>query len=328
MSDVSKFLLFLVAVTFFIFGFLFASKCAAQTIATKPLTIDIPIRISLSPDLTTTLLFPGPLSGTFGLGLVTGQGAQNGTVQVDHPDGSNILVLHALSDTAHVLATVLLDGKLYVLDLVSGPQPDVAVTFVKIDGAAPRAEAVTPEQVIAARPTYAPELLIGLLRRARDVNILRPLYGNLYDGYSKRDTQYTSDSGTVKTTVTTVHRFSKEDATVLQGVVENETDKPLSFDGRAATVLVASEVHPIKLLDCLRPIPPRTKTLIDVVIQGDIDGGRANLALGNEYRIMLPGDTGNIWSFKNGGSPGKTIPSKPLTDIPLTQTGKPKRDAQ
>src|SRR6266446_4901704 len=261
MSDVSKFLLFLVAVTFFIFGFLFASKCAAQTIATKPLTIDIPIRISLSTDLTTTLLFPGPLSGTFGLGLVTGQGAQNGTVQVDHPDGSNILVLHALSDTAHVLATVLLDG-------------------------------------------------------------------NLYDGYSKRDTQYTSDSGTVKTTVTTVHRFSKEDATVLQGVVENETDKPLSFDGRAATVLVASEVHPIKLLDCLRPIPPRTKTLIDVVIQGDIDGGRANLALGNEYRIMLPGDTGNIWSFKNGGSPGKTIPSKPLTDIPLTQTGKPKMDAQ
>lgn len=306
-----------------------ASITMAQTIATKPLTLGAPIRIQLSPDLATTLFFPGPLSGTFGLGLVTGQNAQNGTVQVDHPEGSNILVLHALSETAHVLATVLLDGKLYVLDLVSGPQPDVAVTFIKSDGGvAPRAEAINPEQIIADRPKYAPELLIGLLRRARDANILRPLYADLYQGYSKRDAQYTSDSGTYKTTVTTVHRFSKDDAVVLQGVVENETDKPLNFDGRAATVLVASEVHPIKLLDCLRPIPAHTKTLIDVVIQGDIDGGRANLALDNEYRIILPGDTGNVWSFKNGGLPGKTVPSKPLNSVPLTQTGKPKKEAQ
>ena len=44
---------------------------SAQTIATKVLTPGAPIKISLSPALTTTLLFPGPLSGTFGLGLVS-----------------------------------------------------------------------------------------------------------------------------------------------------------------------------------------------------------------------------------------------------------------
>jgi hypothetical protein len=304
----------------------------AQPISTKALTAGAPIKILLSPELTTTLLFPGPLSGTFGLGLVNGTNPQaaGGTVQVDHPDGSNVLVLHALNESAHVLATVLFEGALYVLDLQSGPAPDIAVTLVKQESVAPRAVAVTPEEIKDARPKYDPELLLGFLRRARDSAILEPLYKDLYQGYAKRDAQYTTDSGTYKTTVTTIHRFSKDDAIVLQGVVENETDHPISFDGRAATVQVANEVHPVKLLDCLRPIPPHTKTLIDVVIQGDIAGGRANLSINNEFRIMLPGDTGNVWSFKNGGSGGQFKVPAPVkqSSIPLTQSGRPVKEAQ
>jgi hypothetical protein len=316
--------------------FFTASIAVGQTIATKVLTPGIPISVALNPSVTTTLLFPSPLAGTFGLGLVSGQGATaGGTVQVDHPAGSDILVLHALTATAHVLATVLLDGTLYVLDLQSSLEPDIAVTLVRAgssqDTVAPKAEPLTAEEIQASRPKYDPELLIGLLRRARDSAILQPLYRDLYHGYAKRDAQYTSDSGTIKTTVTTIHRFSKEDAVVVQGVVENETDKPVNFDGRAATVLVANEVHPIKLLDCLRPIPPHTKTLIDVVIQGDLDGGRANLSIDNEFRIELPGDTG-VWALKNGGSSPsggfKVISPVRESSIPLTQTGRPKREGQ
>ena len=92
--------------------------------------------------------------------------------------------------------------------------------------------------------------------------------------------------------MTTIHRFSKDDAIVLQGTVTNETARPIQFDGRAATVQVANEVHPIKLLDCLRPIPANATVPIDVVIQGDIDGGRANLSIQNEFRIILPAPDG------------------------------------
>jgi hypothetical protein len=311
-----------------------AAVCGAQTIATKVLSPGTPIHISLSPALTTTLLFPGPLSGTFGLGLITGnQSNTGGSIQCEHPDGSNILVLHALSESAHVLATILLDGTLYVFDLQSAPQPDIAVTLVKSGSpqdpsGAPRAQPVTPEQVVAARPKYDPELLVGFLRRAHDASLLRKLYPDLYKGYSSRQADYTSDSGSVKTTVTQIHRFSKEDAIVLEGTVQNETSQPLQFDGRAATVLVANEVHPIKLLDCLRPIPAGATVPIDVVIQGDIDGGRANLSIENEMRIVL-GDT-PIWQLKNGGQPsgGFKVPSPlPPSPIPLTQAGKPRKDS-
>jgi hypothetical protein len=313
-----------------------ASVCVAQTIATRVLSPGVPIHIALSPALTTTLLFPGPLSGTFGLGLVNAQSNTGGTVQVDHPDGSNVLVLHPLTETAHVIATVLLDGALYVFDLQSDPAPDVAVTLVRQSqqaADAPRAVEVTAEDIKAARLKYDPEILIGFLRRVHDAALLKSLYPDLYQGYASRQAAYTSDSGIVKTTVTRVHRFSKEDAIVLQGSVENETTQPIQFDGRAATVQVANEVEPIKLLDCLRPIPPGATVPIDVVIQGDIDGGRANLSIDNEFRIMLPAPDGipTVWQLKNGVQPKEKfkvpVPFK-ASDIPLTQTGSPQKEGQ
>jgi hypothetical protein len=121
-----------------------------------------------------------PLSGTFGLGLVTSNNSNaGGTVQVEDPEGSNLLVLRALSETSRVLATVLLDGQLYVLDLSSGPQPDIAITLVKGEAAAPRAVEVTPEEIKAARIKYDPELFVGFLRRAHNAVLMRKLYPDL-----------------------------------------------------------------------------------------------------------------------------------------------------
>ncbi len=130
--------------------------------------------------------------------------------------------------------------------------------------------------------------------------------------------------------MTQIHRFSKEDAIVLEGTVQNETSRPVQFDGRATTVQVGNEVHPAKLTDCLRPIPPGATVPIDVVIQGDIDGGRANLSIENEFRIMLPGDTGTVWSFKNGSPGGRFQVPAPTEKrpIPLTQTGRPAKEVQ
>jgi hypothetical protein len=308
----------------------------AQTIATRVLFRDQPIKIALSPLITTTLIFPSPLAGTFGLGLVSGGGQSGGSIQLEHPAGSNILVFHALTEQAHTFATIVMEGMLYTLELKATEQPDVSVTMVKAGAGAPGTPdvkepvEVTPDQIKEARIKYDPELLVGFLRRAHDAVALKSLYPSLYEKYSVRSANYTSDSGAAKTTVLKIHRFSKDDAIVLEGTVTNETEAPMAFDGRAATVQVANLTEPVKLLDCLRPIPPGATVPIDVVIQGDIDGGRADLSINNEMRIMLPSE-GTIWNFKNGGDPGhdfrvpKPVPSRP---IPLNQTGPPKRDPQ
>jgi hypothetical protein len=298
-----------------------ASLAGAQTIETRALNPKVPMVVMLNPAVATTLLFPSPLGGTFGLGLASAQNP-NGLVQLDHPDGSGLLILHALTPSARVILTVLMDATLYVFDLQAGPSPDIALTFTKADAAAPRAKELTPEEIAAQRPKYDPEILLGLLRRGRDAAILRPLYPDLYQGFVAKDVHYTSENDTWKTTVASILRFGKEDAVVLRGTVENKQDTPLVFDGRAATVLVSNEVHPVKLLDCLRPIPPHRTVPIDVVIQGDIDGGRANLSAENTYRIELPMESGNVWSLKNGSQPARpfTVPAPLQPSPPLTQT--------
>lgn len=310
--------------TFTTLFFASVSLVAGQTISTRTLDPDIINLIAINPVTTTTLLFTSPIAGVFGLGSDQAPVGAQWSV----PQGSNILVLRALTENTHVVATILIDAKLYVLGLASSSIPDTAVTFIfRRAQDAPKAVAVTPQEIKDARPVYSADLLIGLLRRARDSVLLRPLYSDLYQGYKTRDTEYESNSGSVKTHVSTVHRFSKEDAVVLQGWVENETDKPVTFDGRAAAVQVNNLVEPVKLLDCLRPIPPHTKTLIDVVIQGDVDGGRANLSLDNEYRIYLPGDTG-VWSLKNGSTPDKGFKVDPPIKNPPMAQARVKRDTQ
>src|ERR1700693_6476414 len=102
----------------------------AQTIGTKVLFRDQPIKIALSPLITTTLIFPSPLAGTFGLGLVTGA-QSGGSIQLEHPAGSHILVFHALTQQAHAFATIVMEGILYTLELKATNQPDVSVTMVK-----------------------------------------------------------------------------------------------------------------------------------------------------------------------------------------------------
>jgi hypothetical protein len=163
---------------------LIAAICSGQTISTKALVVGSPIKIALTTAYTTALLFPSQPSGVFGLGL--GSASNNNTgcvVQLDHPDGSNVVIFHAVTENAHVIATVLLDGVLYVFDLRTNPTPsdaDVAVTMVRQgssqdNGTAPKAAPVTVEDIVAARPKMDPEILIGLLRRARDSASLQPL---------------------------------------------------------------------------------------------------------------------------------------------------------
>ena len=305
-----------------------------QPIDSRKLTPDAPMRIALSTSLTTTLLFPAPLSGTFGLGLIEGnQRGVAGSVQVEHPEGSGILVLHPLTLDAHVLMTVLMERTLYVFDLQTGRDPDVAITLTKSDPVVAQAKEVTPEEVKAARLNYNPELLVGFERRAHDAALLRKLYPALYEGYGSRPAQYSSDNGKVKTTVTEIHRFSKEDVVVLEGTVTNELSHPIEFDGRAATVQVANEIHPVKLLDCLRPIPVGATVPVVAVIQGDVDGGRANISIDNEFRLLVGPVSGEAtaWDLKNGGHrDGKfkvPAPEAP-TNIPLTQTTKAVKEAQ
>jgi hypothetical protein len=317
-------------------GFLMALSVAVHATPIDTVSIDpkTPAKVTLSTGVDTVVQFPATINGAFGLGLVTDSGNQNagqgGIIAVQHP-GPNLLVLHSLRPDAHCLMTVLMDGKLYLIALETGADPNVSLTLVKAEGAQSIGKEITPVEVKAMRPKMEPALYEELERRATKVELLKPNLPSLYQGYSTRPANSTSDAGSARVTVTRVSRFSDQDAVVVEGTVRNETGQPLKFDGRAVQVLVASELHPAKWVHCQQPVPPGESVAIVAVIQGTPDGlGRANLALANEFRIQLPASesqTASLWDVKNGQFGTSRLPTPkaaPVTaSIPRTQTGRP-----
>src|SRR5258708_18902028 len=266
---------------------------SAQHIETRVRTPAAPMHVTVPPNVATTLLFPNPIGGALGLGLVSGgnrenQAALQGTVELEHPESSPLMVLHAVTPGAKVVMTVLLDGRLYVFNVEAGPDPDLAIPYVLTDPQVRRGAEVTEEDVRANRLRYDPELLVGYLRRAQDAELMKKSSPELYSDYSVRTANYTSESDWAITTVQTIHRIEKQDIIVLQGTVQNKLSKPLIFDGRSTTVQLVQEVHPAKLTDVMQPIPARQTVPISVVLQGDWDGSRAHLSIENEFRIILP----------------------------------------
>jgi hypothetical protein len=309
-----------------------AAEASAQRIETRVLEPDKEMHLTIHPNIATTLLFPSPIGGTFGLGLLSevkgDEPVGEGVVQLNHPEGSPVMVLHALNSAAKVMMTVLLDGKLYVFDVQAGPDPDIAITYVKDDPQAPRAQEVTESDVRANRLKYDPELLVGYLRRARDAVLLLKSYPDLYKDYSTRAANYTSESDWAITTVTAIHRFSDSDIIVLEGTVQNKLGKAYSFDGRSTTVQVVNQVHPAKLVDVMQPIPAGKTVPIAVVLQGDWDTTRAHLSIQNEYRIILPAPLSETANRYQGEETGHGLPPRfkvPRPEgkqvIPRTQTG-------
>src|ERR1700756_6068724 len=72
---------------------LVASQACAQHIDTRVLTPAAPMRITVNPNVATTLLFPDANGGAFGLGLVGAGAHENqavapGSIALEHPEGS------------------------------------------------------------------------------------------------------------------------------------------------------------------------------------------------------------------------------------------------
>src|ERR1700722_1292151 len=85
-----------------VLGLLLSSRVCAQHIDTRVLTPGQPMQLTINPNVATTLLFPDAIGGAFGLGLVSAgahenQAALQGIVALEHPEGSPLMVLHALA---------------------------------------------------------------------------------------------------------------------------------------------------------------------------------------------------------------------------------------
>jgi hypothetical protein len=144
------------------------------------------------------------------------------------------------------------------------------------------------EDVANARPVYHPEKLRTLLELAKEAPILQGSSPELFQGYEERKVSNVSDYGDVVATVEEVHRFPVDDAIVLFGHIENKGAKTVSFDPAAITIGIGDRQYPSAFVDCASAVNPGQTIRFGVIGQGDVDGGRAHLAIRNTFRVLLP----------------------------------------
>ena len=244
-----------------------------------------PTLVNVSPSVATVVKFPSVLTGIFGIGLVKREG--QGKLQIEMGADQKELVLRPVAPNPNGFVTIVMDQKLYVLDIELSETPDIALTLETgaFHGAKP--VIVSEKSVIQARPHFSLERLIDLSDRSGMAKLASSVVPDLYNGYCERDCKYVSEDSRIRTIVTKVQQFPEDDAIVLVGQVDNLSESAYDFPATKAMVAIGSFTRPITLLTCVRPIPPHASSAIKAFVVGDIDGSRANYSINNEYRLLV-----------------------------------------
>jgi hypothetical protein len=245
--------------------------------------------IVLSQNDDTTIIFPEQISGVYCKGIVLSDSKEKkGLVQGFWSANKPVLVLTSLVDPLNAKMTVYMGGKLYAFNLITGQNPDVAMTLESGDPSPdPDKPAPTEKMVLENRVNYDPHLLVSLMDKARGAFLQRKASPEDYKGYEHRNVAYMSYQSSVNTEVTDVHRFPDSDAIVLEGKVTNLTSSPVSI--RTAMIAMGSEgfQRQATFWYCPRPIPPNASENVVAELIGGIDGLHGDLLASQQYRIII-----------------------------------------
>lgn len=270
----------------------------SQGISTKTISPKLLTKITLSQSTNTTILFPSQFSEVNALGIVftddkASKGKKYGTIQAYYSKNqpTPLLILRSLVDNVQTYMTVLMDNQLYTFALVTGDNPDVSLTLTtgnaKANSVTPMPAEVDADTVKQMRPRYDPQLLADIFDLSKEAPLIQASYPAGYEGYSARDTELISDDGFVRTTVRRIQKFQKYDAIVISGKAENLTAAPIKFDLFHVSMAIGDALRPLTVLYPARPIPANKSFEFTAIVVGDVGGGRADLSLSNEYRLVV-----------------------------------------
>ena len=274
---------------------------------------NVPMILGISASVTTVIYFPKPIRGVLGFGLTAGQesGQPNALIQYEHPEGSPIVALRALQGFDRLYMTVIMDESLYVFEIYNTAQPVVALKLVERplnDGA----REVSYDEVRDGRIHSTPEDLVGLLHKAWNRPVLSKSYASLYARSEFRKADAKTDYGDVVVTVTEVHRFADQDATVLLGFIKNHRATPIAFNPASVGVYVGARQYPAQLCDASGTVPAKGEAAIGVVPRGSTEGDREHLSSKNDSRNSLPalGSTREVVTTSNALFPRRTTTAR------------------
>lgn len=247
----------------------------ASQIRTYPLDERSVYTIRVSKTEPTTCVFPAAIKALVGANVSTKDEDAPG-ILMSHEAGTEYFSLRAAKDNATGAMNVVCRGRVYALAFVTGEEADQAVVFIN------------KSPVETTRTALRVEDLRGLMERAKQMDRIQ----NLYPGMSSRIeraqpgsvSRYRAFTATVEEAV----RFDAEDVLSLRIRLENALDVAVPYDPAALAVRVGHEVFPSLLCEASGSIPPKSTTIIYLLIGGTAGGARGNLSVRENFNVLVP----------------------------------------
>jgi hypothetical protein len=260
----------------------------AQAIKTLPLDDQTVYHLKVGTNKVTTLVFPQPITALEGSGI-TADPKTPAKILLSYHAGDRFFSVRALADPATADLNVIIDRKVYVIELTVDQEPFQAVRFYPADE--PPAQSV-------GQPNVGPSQLLGLLDKAKAYPLLADQYPEMVSQIDKAEPFTQTLYEGFHVILAKVFRFDAEDALIFQVEFVNETDKPIYYVPQSLAVRVGSRVYWSALSDASGIITagekdPKTGKIIPghsdgyFVICGTPHGGRNHLSVQNTFNVLV-----------------------------------------
>jgi hypothetical protein len=250
-----------------------------ETIQRVPLDERVVVTVPVATNRVTTISFPGPIAAIDAVG-VTADGKTPGQFQLAHTKGSTFLSVRALARKAATNLNIRWNKRTYVFELVESDNP---VLSLNLDDPA-TADAVLPA------PLLTPTQLLALLDKAKAFPLLKKQQPDAVTGAEAKtfgEKPQITDFNDYEIRIEEVFRFNTEDTLVFHVTLKNKSENEIRYLPESFCVRVGSRLYYQSISDAPGVLPPQSASTVYFGITGTPDGGRNELALKNEFSVLV-----------------------------------------
>ena len=260
----------------------------AEVIKTFPLDDQTVYHLKVGTEKVTTLVFPEPITALEGSDI-TADPKTPGKMLLSYHAGDRFFSVRALVEPATADLNVIINRKVYVLELTTDKEPFQSVTFYPAD---------EPPAQRSGQPNVGPSRWLGLLDKAKAFPLLADQYPEMVPQIDQAAPFTRTLYRGFEVILTKVFRFDAEDALIFQVEFVNEADQPIYYVPQSLAVRVGPSVYWSALSDASGVMTAGTKDpktgKIDpghstgyFVICGTPQGGRNHLSVANKFNVLV-----------------------------------------
>jgi hypothetical protein len=233
--------------------------------------------IPIGQGVPTTLMFPSAISAIEGAN-VSSNPETPAPVLLSYTPGQYFFSVRALTPGAKGAVNVVWRNRTFVIRFQEGAAPYGSVTFYEDDFSG---------RNHAMQKRVTPEVLLGLLDRAKDYRLIESQYPEAVQQIEHAEPGSVSYYKDFQVTVDEVFRFDPEDTLVFKLRLENKGDTEIYYQPQRLAVRVGQNVYYASIVDASGIIPPKAVTTAYFAVTGSPTGGRANLSIKNDFNLIV-----------------------------------------